>query len=107
MLGMFPSDQTPSDKMLRDVQLVLDEAVALVVTHGGQLPDFSTQIGRIAAAYGRLGPDRVDQLSRQHAAVHEIDVLVPLIAKTWTQLDALKQRAITSFDVFAQPSKAE
>ena len=51
MLSAYPEDQAPSQQLIADVQLVLDEAIILVVAHAGQLPDFVMEVGRIEAIY--------------------------------------------------------
>ena len=92
MLSAFPEDQTPSQQLLSDVQLVLDEAIALVIAHAGQLPDFVMEVERIEAIYKRLGELRLAELAAQTLSHQDKEALMLLIPRVCRDLDALSPR---------------
>ena len=92
MLSAYPEDQAPSQQLIADVQLVLDEAIILVVAHAGQLPDFVMEVGRIEAIYRRLGEIRLAELAAQPLSQQDKVALISLIPRVCRDFDALSRR---------------
>ena len=93
MLSTFPEGQGPSQQLLADIQLVLDEAIILVIAHRGQLPEFVTKASRLELIHKRLGESRVTELSSQPLSRVDMDALIPIIASVCRELDALPRVA--------------
>jgi hypothetical protein len=89
MLRVFPEGQAPSQQFLADVQLVLDEAIILVVVHAGQLPAFVMEVSRLEAIYKRLGRPRLAELAAQPLSHQDKVALISLIPGVCRYLDAL------------------
>jgi hypothetical protein len=96
MLSTFPNGQAPSQQLLADIQLVLDESIILVMAHGGQLPDFVTETSRLELVHKRLGESRLVELSSQPLSRVDIDALIPIVASVCRELDALKPDVVGS-----------
>jgi hypothetical protein len=92
LLSAFPEDQAPSQQLLADVQLVLDEAIILVVARGGRLPDFVMEVSRIEAIHKRLGEPRLAELAAQVLSHQDKNALILLIPRVCRDLDALTAR---------------
>jgi hypothetical protein len=93
LLSAFPEDQAPpSQQLLADIQLVLDEAVILVVAHGGNLPDLVMEVSRIEAVYGRLGERRLAELAAQPLSHQDKLALMSLIPTVCRDFEALSRR---------------
>src|SRR5687768_17407032 len=92
LLSAFPEDQAPSQQLLADVQLVLDEAIILVVAHAGHLPDFVMKVSRIEAIHKRLGETRLAELAAQPLSSQDKNALISLIPRVCRDIDALSRR---------------
>jgi hypothetical protein len=92
LLSAFPEDQAPSQQLLADVQLVLDEAIILVVAHGGKLPDLVMEVSRLEAIYKRLGERRLAELAAQPLSHQDKVALISLIPRVCRDIDALSRR---------------
>jgi hypothetical protein len=92
LLSAFPEDQAPSQQLLADVQLVLDEAIILVVARGGQLPDFVVEVSRIDVIRKRLGETRLAELAAQPLSPQDKNALISLIPRVCRDIDALSRR---------------
>jgi hypothetical protein len=90
MLSTFPKGRGPSQQLLADIQLMLDEAIILVIARRGQLPDFVTEASRLELIRKRLGESRLTELSSQPLSRVDMDALIPIIANLCRELDALK-----------------
>lgn len=93
MLGLFPENQVPSQQLLADIRLVLDEAIVVAVNHGARLPNFVVKPGRLEAIERRLGQTRIAELIAQPVPHHAVDGLVPLITKLAVQFEAIERRS--------------
>jgi hypothetical protein len=99
MVGLLPENQVPSQQLLADIRLVLDEAIVIAINHGARLPNFVMEPGRLEAIERRLGQARIAELVAQHAPHHAVEDLIPLITKLAIQFDAIERRsAETNWD---------
>ena len=92
LLSAFPEDQAPSQQLLADVQLVLDEAIILMVAHAGHLPDFVMNVSRIEAIHKRLGETRLAELAAQPLSPQDKNALKSLIPRVCRDIEALSGR---------------
>ena len=93
MVSKFPESQLPSQQLLADIQVALDEAIFIAINHGAQLPHFMTEARQLDAMHERIGPIRIAELASQPVPHQTVEALVSIITKLYREFDALNRRA--------------
>jgi hypothetical protein len=89
MLSAYSEDQVPSEQLLADIRLVLDEAIVIAINHGARLPTFVVTPSRLEAIEARLGQVRIAELCAQPLPDHTVQALIPLITRICGSLDRM------------------